>query len=420
MAKFELRIETSEFKKALDVLSTVINKKTALPILADACIRYDRERKLFKMVAGNTEQWLEIECRREDQERGQREWMLLDRDSKEEPLTAFCINVDQFREIFATLPSQPAQCYLTLGDGGGSLRVVYNKGEFTTPVESALEYPALPTVVEKDGEQRDNIDPLVKFSVETRELLPTVLAARVCSANDELRPVMNTVCMDVFQDHCVVVASDGHSLYKRTLDTGMGWLRYGLFPADQSAKLLIPTQAMSALNKALLPADTITVTADNHSIAVESGDGTVRLVTVSIDGNYPNYESVIPKDNPHHLVIDRQELQATLRRISLFSAEGSNLAILRRDDEHVILNANDAEFGRNADEQVSIINSESTTLPDGFKIGFKISTMQQLLGCIAGDNVTLEIGDPSRAMLLKEDGQVSQLTLLIMPMLVNG
>ena len=162
------------------------------------------------------------------------------------------------------------------------------------------------------------------------------------------------------------------------------------------------------------------MTADSHSIAVESGDGTVRLVTVSIDGNYPNYESVIPKDNPHHLVIDRQELQATLRRISLFSAEGSNLAILRRDDEHVILNANDAEFGRNADEQVSIINSESTTLPDGFKIGFKISTMQQLLGCIAGDNVTLEIGDPSRAMLLKEDGQVSQLTLLIMPMLVNG
>ena len=420
MASYELRIETSEFKKALDVLSTVINKKNSLPIMADACIRYDRERKLFTMTGSNTEQWMTIECRSKDgrSDRGWREWMLLDKDDKQEPMEAFCIHVDAFREAFATLPSLPAQCYLKMTAEGGSIVVQHNKGHFEMPVESALDYPAIPAVVEKDGEQREGISAVVKFSIETPRLLPIISSARVCSANDELRPVMNTVCMDVFQDHCVIVASDGHSLFKKSVDTGMGWLKYGLFPITESAKLLLPTQAISPLVKAFATADSITVTADSQRIQIESGDQSVRLLTVSIDGKYPNYESVIPKDNHHRLVIDRQELVATLRRISLFSAEGSNLGILRRDDEHIVLMANDEGFGRSADEQVTIINTD-TTMPDQFKIGFKISTLQQLLGCTSGDNVVLEIGSPDRAMLLKEDAQVTTMTLLIMPMLVQ-
>ena len=418
MANYELRIETSEMKKALDMLSTVINKKNALPILADACIRYDRSRKIFTLTGSNTEQWLTIEAWRKDAEKGERLWMFLDKDDKEQPLDAFCVNVDSFREAFASLPAIPATCYLKLDEQGGSLRVVHNKGEFTMPVERGFEYPETPMTIEKGGEQKEGISPVAKFSIETNRLLPIILAARVCSASDELRPVMNTVCVDVFHDHCIIVASDGHSLYKRVVDTGMGWLKYGEFAVDGSAKLLIPTQAMSPLQKALLGADTITVTADTQRITIESGDGTVRLTTVAIDGRYPNYESVIPKNNEHSVVVDRQELAATLRRISIFSEESSNMAIIERQDDHMLLSASDVTFGRDASEQVAVINE--TTLPDGMKIGFKISTMQKLMNCVTSDNVTLEIGDPSRAMLLKEDGQLSSLTLLIMPMLVNA
>lgn len=422
MANYELRIETAEMKKCLDMLSTVINRKNSLPILADACIRFDRQRKLFTMTGSNTEQWLTIECWHPDEkaQNGERPWMFLDRDAKEQPLAAFCISVESFREAFATLPAQPANCYLKLDEtGAGSIRVNYGKGEFTMPVDSATDYPSIPAVVEKDGQPHEGISPVVKFSMETAQLLPVILAARVCSASGELRPVMNTVCVDAFHDHCVIVASDGHSLYRRNLDTGMGWLRYGEFPADQSAKLLIPTQSMSPLAKAFTAADTLTLTADTQRIRFESGDGTVSLTTVTIDGHYPNYESIIPKDNQHRLLLDRQELQATLRRISLFSNESSNMCILSRRDEHVSLNASDVDFGRQADEQVVIINTD-TSLPDRFQIGFKISTMLQLLGCTTGDNIVLEIGDPSRAILLKEESQLSGLTLLIMPMLVNG
>lgn len=427
MYNYELRIETSEFKKALDVLSTVINKKNALPILGCACVRYDRERKLFTMTAGNSEQWMQIECWRADDQAddGHRRWMFNDShgraDDKREPLQAFCVNVEDFREAFATLPSMPAMCFLSLDvqQGGGSIRVTYGKGEFTLPVQLATEYPQVPTVIERDGEEkREGVQPLVKFSIETQRMLPLIAAARVCSANDELRPVMNTVVIDAFFDKAVIVASDGHSLYKHNLDTGMGWLRYGEFAVTESAKILIPTQAISPLVKAFAATETLTLTADTQRICIESPEG-IKLTTLTIEGRYPNYESVIPKDNPHRLLLDRAELAATLRRVSIFSAEASNLAILKRNEEHVGITANDDSFGRNAAEQVSIINTDDCQLPDGFQIGFKISTMLQLLGCISTDNVAIELSDPSRAVLLKEDDRVSGLTLLQMPMVVN-
>ena len=421
MANYELRIDTQELKKALDVLSTVVNKKNALPILADACVRFDRQRKLFSIEATNTEQHLRLECWTPDEKapQGERPWMFLDGDSKEQPLDAFCINVQSFREAFATLPATPATCYLKMQDGGGSIRVCYGKGECTLPVELATEFPTMPQVVVKDGDQREGVSPVVRFSMETARLLPTIAAARCCSANDELRPVMNTVVVDCFHDKAIVVASDGHSLYRKAMDTGMGWLKYGEFPVTGSAPLLIPTQALTPLMKALGQAESFTVTADTQRIGFETLDGIVRLTTCCIEGKYPNYESVIPNDNNHRVTIDRQELQATLRRISIFANESSNMAVMKRRDEHLILNASDYDFGRNADEQVAIINTD-TSLPDGMEIGFKIQTMQQLLGCIDCDNVTIEVSDPSRAILLKEDVQVSSLTLLLMPMLVNG
>lgn len=421
MANYELRIETSDFKKALDVLSTVVNKKSALPVLACALVSYDRDRKLFTMTASNTEQWLEVECWRRDEQadRGQRPWLFLDKDERQEPFQSVCFDVEAFREAFGTLPSMPCQCLLKLDGGGGSLTVNHSKGRFVLPVSAATDYPPVPEVITKDGQQREGTDALCRFSMETAALLPTIAQARCCAANDELRPVMNTVCLDVFQDHLVVVASDGHSLYRRVLDTGMGWLKYGQFPATESVKLLVPTGALSPLMKAVGTAEKFTLTADSRRLRFESDDKSVRLTTVGIEGNYPNYDSVIPQNPPHTLVVDRQELAATLRRIGIFSNEASNLCILRRDGDNIVLSANDYDFGRNADEHVAIINPD-TTLPQGSQIGFKISTMQQLLQCIASDNVTFLVTDPSRALLLKEDQQISALTLLIMPMLVNA
>ena len=428
MRNYELRIETSEMKKALDTLSTVVNSKNALPILGDALVKYDRERRVFTMTAGNGDMWLQTDCTRCTQDDRAEPWMFEDTgnrgDGKREPLEAFCIRISDFREAFGNLPSLPAQCFLQIGDEGGTLRVTYNKGEFSLPVESAIEYPAVPRVVEQ-GEQ-GNAQPVVKFTIATQQLLPLISAARTCTADDELRPVMNAVCLDCFHDRMVIASTNGHCLYRRSLDLGAGWLRYGEFPTlDPStgqsghAIVLLPKQTVSPLMKALAQAETVTLTADSQRISIE-GDGR-RLTTACIEGRYPNYDSVIPQNSPHHVILDRAELMATLRRISYFSSEASNMGTMRYlgGGSHFEMEASDLDFGRKAAEKVAIVNGESLTLPDGFAIGYKISTMLSVLGLAAADNIVFDLADPSRAIVIREDDANSSLTLLCMPMLVN-
>lgn len=427
MANYDLRIETQWMKKALDVLSTVISRKSALPVLADACIRYDHEHKLFTIMATNTEQWVKLECWRPDEhgDDGRRMWLFNDShnrgDDRNQPLQSFCINVALYREAFSMLPAMPVICLLTLNDDGtGSLKVTHSKGEFTLPVNTdgrAEDFPVAVPVVTKDGqEQREGVSPLVRFRMESQRLLPMVADARVCTASDELRPMMNAVCLDCFHDHLVVVASDGHSLSKQVTDTGMGWLTYGEFAATDSAKVLIPSTAMSALMKAFAADEALTVTADTRSVRIEGCNAT--LTTCVPEGVFPNYESVIPKDNHHRVVADRLELMTTLRRIAMFSEEASNMVILRREGERIILRAADEALGRAANEYVAIINADST-LPDGFQTGCKISTLSRLLDIVNTDNIVFDFGQPDRAVLLREDAQLSAKTLLMMPMLVQ-
>lgn len=426
MANYELRIDTQEMKKALDVLSTVINRKTALPILADAKLSYDRESRLFSLTAGNAEQFLTIVCSApctdpEAIDAGTAErkpWMFLDADDKAEPFHGVCINVAAFKEAFGMLPQLPALCHLQMRDGFGSLRVNYGRGEFTLPVEPATDYPTPPAVLEKGATSVTTARPTVKFNIDTRQLLPLVSAARCCAANDELRPVINTVLIDCFHDHCVVVATDGHSLFKDVIDTGMGWLVYGEFGATESARLLIPTQALQALVKSMGSSKAVTVTADTQRVNIATTDGVTSLTTVMVDGSYPNYNSVIPAQQPHSVTVDRMELLMCLRRTGIFSDESSNMCVMRRAGDCLQINAADEGLGRAAQEGVAIINADSS-LPEDVGIGFKISTLQKLLDCIGTEQLRMEVDSPARPMLLKEEGRASALTLLLMPMKID-
>ena len=414
MANFELRIETSEFKKVLDVLSTVVNRKNALPILSCARFSYDPAARVFTSLAGNSEQYLAVECTKvDDGER--RPWMFFDGKGELEP---FCVNVETFREAFACLPAYPAVCTLTEQGASLLLKVNYGKGEFTLPVERALDYPVVPEVVEKGVTLREGVNAVCKFQLKSALLLPLLSAARSCAANDPLRPQMNTVCLDVWQDKLIVVASDGHTMYRNQLDLGSPWLDYGEFAADASERLLLPVQSIGAILKAFGTAEVITVVADSQRVRLQSADG-ITLTSAQQEGRYPNYDSVIPKNQPHRVLLDRQEVQMTLRRLSVFSAEASNMAVLRQVGDKLELHASDEEFSRSAGEQVAIVNGEAVDLGTQFRLGFKISHMQQMLAICQTEQVYLEMRDAQTALLVKEDSAKSSLTLLVMPMLIN-
>ncbi len=417
MSKVLVRFETSEMKKALDVCGTCINSKNALPILGSVILKYSKEQNLFQMLASNSEQFITLDCTTPDKEGKREPWLLMIDYDRRDPFTEIAVPHAALREAVATLPTMPVTAEIDTEKM--LITVQYGKGQFSMPVESAQEFPVMPAVAVKGEQATENgPSPIVRMTSDGDRLVQQILRANVCCANDELRPQMGCVAVDMFQDKMVFVSSDGHSLYKQTDDTGVGYLDYGEFPATASATVLIVPQLFRPLAKAFAGAQSVTLTADTQRVAF-SADG-VLLVSRTLDQRYPNYESVIPKQNPHTLLLDRFELAAALRRVQVFANSSSNMATLTRDGQHLALATEDYDFSRQAAERVAIVNADDTSLPDQFRIGCKISTVLALLQVIPTDNVRLVLDDPSRAFLWLPDDPKNGLTLLQMPMLLNA
>jgi len=419
--KAKITIEAGAWKKALATLNTVVSSRTALPILGDVLLRYDAEQKLFQLTASDNESWLTLDCRHD----ADTPWIHIIEDDQRDRFSAVCLPFARLKEAVGLLPA--AALLSVWFDGDSHLMTVdYQIGQFSIPFEDALEYPVCPEVVKPSTPRTEGMaSPVCRFTLPSAQLLPLMKQARICAANDELRPIMNGECLEVFNDRLVVVASDGHTMFKDVLDLGLGsgWLQYGEFPAfdaetqkQGSARLIVPKTVMAALTTAFANSEQLQITADTQRMVFRS-EGVV-LVTRCIDGKYPNYDSVIPTDSPLRVVVSREALRLALRRLSLFANSSSNMAIMRRDGEHFVIEASDMEFSSSGSEQVTIHEGDAFMQAD-FQIGFKISSALTLLDAIPTDNVVLFFSEPSRAFLYKPEDVQSARLLLQMPMLIN-
>jgi len=406
----EISIDVQGFKKVLDMVKGCVPSKPTLPILANVKLDWDKAAGKFYLSASNGDQYLTVECaeRRKVDDGIQTEACvhMLKEDSKEhwQPV---CLPFADLRDIFSLLPAA-RRCLVQLEekDGVRKMKIDYQDGKQSLPYDAADEFPVPPAV---EAEK-------CRFQTDAAPLLTAVRSAKTCSADDELRPVMNSVCLDCFIDSIVVVASDGHKFYKQVLETP-GYMQQTGFPADGSTRLLLPKQAMSSIVSALDKSERITVTADSQRMQF-STDG-VTLVTRCIEGNYPNYEAVIPKDNPYKVSMSRDTLRMALRRVGLSANTSSNMATLSFASDAFVVAADDYEFSREGSERVPIQQNDAF-LPADFKIGIKISSTLDLLDLLDEDSIQLFLSDPSRAILLKNESPTLQgKTLLQMPMLVG-
>ena len=411
MVTNEISIDVQGFKKVLDMVKGCVPSKPTLPILANVKLDWDKAAGKFYLSASNGDQYLTVECaeRRKVDDGIQTEACvhMLKEDPKEhwQPV---CLPYAALRDIFSLLPAA-RRCLVQLEekDGVCKMKIDYQDGKTSLPYDAADEFPVPPAV---ESEK-------CRFQTDAAPLLTAVRSAKTCTADDELRPVMNSVCLDCFIDTIVVVASDGHKFYKQVLETP-GYLQQIGFPADGSTRLLLPKQAMSSIVSALDKSERITVTADSQRMQF-STDG-VTLVTRCIEGNFPNYESVIPKDNPYKVSMSRDTLRMALRRVGLSANTSSNMATLSFASEAFVVAAEDYDFSREGSERVPIQQNDAF-LPADFKIGIKISSTLDLLDLLDEDSIQLFLSDPSRAILLKNESPTLQgKTLLQMPMLVQG
>ena len=228
------------------------------------------------------------------------------------------------------------------------------------------------------------------------------------TGNDEIRPVMTGVFMEMTNNGLNFVATDAHKLVRyRRLD----------IKTDTLASFIVPKKPINQLNNALSgKADETVVVEFNKTNASFTMSG-FKLVCRLIDGKYPNYEAVIPKSNPNKLTIDRQLLLSAIRRVAIFSSKATHQIRFKIAGQELTLTAEDLDYYNEAKERLSCNYSG-----DDMEIGFNSRFFQEMLGNLSQQEILLEMSAPNRAgLIIPVDNQNADedILMLLMPVMLN-
>ncbi len=294
-------------------------------------------------------------------------------------------------------PEQP----LTFEVNLSNLSVVISSenGKFTIVGQNAADFPQMP-VIKKDKKSSIEVAPDVLLNGVSKTLFAT--------ADDELRPVMNGILVELSPDDLTFVSSDAHKLvrYKRT-DA----------KSEESSTFILPKKPAGVLKNVLPKVENaVLLEFDDKNAFFNLGD--YRLVCRLVEGNYPSYNSVIPKNNPNKLTIGRLEFLNSLKRVSVYSNQASNLVKLQLTGNQLTVSAQDLDFSISAYERLNCQYEG-----DEMEIGFKSTFLMEILSNISSGDVLLELSDPTRAGILlpaEPENENEDILMLLMPMMINA
>lgn len=232
---------------------------------------------------------------------------------------------------------------------------------------------------------------------------------------DELRPQLSCLCIDVAEDRSevVFVGTNGQTLVKMTHSNDPAKGGSDFFRGGQPGNMLIHRSYFRTLS-AFDGSEDITIENDGHTIRFTSGD--MELICKQVEGRYPNYNAVIPKNNPFYVVFDKKEMLDILRRVSLFSSNASNLVEIQKNGMFLTVSASDADFAVSGEDQVCIADAQCD---DNFRIGLKSTAFQTCINSIPSDTIRMQLLDPTRAVVIAANEPAPKVMTLCMPMILN-
>jgi DNA polymerase-3 subunit beta len=297
-------------------------------------------------------------------------------------------------DTLKTLPDQPIN--FNIDDNNFSIEISAGDGKYKLSGENGDDFPKIPTV-----ENASSVN--IPASVLSEAITKTIFAV----SNDELRPAMTGVFCQLSPEHITFVATDAHKLvrYRRT-DA----------KADAAASFILPKKALTLL-KAALPNSDSNVSIEFNATSAFFKFDNINLICRLIDERYPDYEAVIPKNNPNKLVLDRTLFLNTLRRVVIFANKTTHQVRLKITGSELNISSEDLDFANEAHERLSC-QYEGEDLEIGFNARFLI----EMLGNLSGDEVTLELSTPNRAGLLipQTNDENENVLMLVMPVMLNN
>lgn len=232
---------------------------------------------------------------------------------------------------------------------------------------------------------------------------------------DELRPQLSCLCIDVAEDRSevVFVGTNGQTLVKMTHSNDPAKGGSDFFRGGQPGNILIHRNYFRTIS-AFDGSEDITIENDGHTIRFTSGE--TELICKQVEGKYPNYNAVIPKNNPFYVVFDKKEMLDILRRVSLFSSNASNLVEIKKNGIFLTVSASDADFAVSGEDQVCIADAQCD---DNFRIGLKSTSFQTCINSIPSDTIRMQLLDPTRAVVIAANEPAPKVMTLCMPMILN-
>ena len=386
-------------RQALQKAAKCIDSKTTIAILTNVLLTQRKEDGKFFFVSATTDSELTIPASLTIVEGSFKEDAVL-------PITS----------LLSLLSTLPADCVVTMDlsqDKERLMNIEYctqngdnvKKGNISLIYFSAESFPR---VAQPD-------DASIHISLPMATFSNVFFHAGKFVSDSELRPVMKCLCIDVAEDRSEVtfVASNGHTLIKLIHTNNPETGGRDFFREGTPGKILVYSVFFKTLS-VFDDCEDIDIEANENMVRFTSGD--ITFVCKKAAGQYPNYNSVIPKNNPYTVVVDKRELASVVKRVALFASESSNLIVLKKDGMFLDIAAQDIDFSMSATDQVLINDS---TCPEGYRIGFKASSLLDTLAPIPSDTVCLHLGDQSRAATITANESSPLALTLLMPMIMN-
>jgi DNA polymerase-3 subunit beta len=368
-------VSSSLLLKNILVLGGILNTNNTLPILD--YFLFEISKKSLKVTASDLESTLTAE---------------IEIESNDENIIA--IPAKLLIDTLKTFPEQPLTFNVLENN---TIEISSNHGKYALAYAKGDEFPKTLTI-------SDASNSIISSKVLFQAINTTIFA----SGNDDLRPVMSGVFFQFSSEGSTFVATDAHKLVRYVRND---------FKSDKLVEFIMPKKPLNILKGILMNND--------YEVKIDFNDSNAKFIFSNlsltcrlIDGKYPNYEAVIPKENPNVLTIDRSLFLNSAKRVSIFSNKTTHQIRIKINGNELIISAEDLDYSNKAEERLTCNYNG-----DDIEIGFNSRFLTEMLSNLNSDEVKLELSLPNRAGILtptKSSSNEEKITMLVMPVMLNN
>jgi DNA polymerase III subunit beta len=370
-------INSQVLLKNLQAISGVLNASNTLPILDD--FLFDLQEKTLKVTASDLETTMSVS-------------LPLDNADNSGSITVPAKLLLDTLKCFQDVPIT-----FTIDEKSLAIEISANEGKYRLTGHNGDEYPQSPVLAD----------------TATAQLPSTLLAEAInktvfATGNDELRPVMSGVYLELADTGLTFVATDAHKLVR---------YRRNDVKADNTVSFIMPKKPLNQL-KNVLTSEDVPVLLEYNQTNASFTFRNILLICRLIDGRYPNYEAVIPKQNPNNLVIERIPFLNAVRRVALYGNQSTHQIRLKITGRELVLSAEDIDYSNEAKERLNCVYEG-----EDIEIGFNAKFLQEMISNLSNDEIKMELSAPNRAgiiMPVDNENKNEDILMLVMPVMLNS